>query len=614
MAAHLAFKKPKRFLIDPRSSWKLGAWDGTGGIILIYTAIVTPYEVAFLPAGGTWLDGRFLFNRAIDLFFLCDMFVQLFVMYPAERLQHVELNSMESHVPAPVQFRKNQVEMISEHRKIALHYLSTWFLVDLISVLTGVVDIIMVTPIASSQGDGIGIEQLRVLRVLRVLRLFKLVRLLKTSRLIARWQSAVALDFSTQTLLSCIVMYLCAGHWFACCLVLTTTLADSPAFTWLAAKGYCVQTESPETLRHTATWELQPPPVMPELAHLDDVYCVSAFELWIASYYWMMQLISGSAGGETNQFDLTSTEQVVFTFLTICSCMLSSQIIASFCDVLSNLNPDNTTFRNRMDHLNRFGRQKKLSHDARRRLREYLIRTKNVQSGESQRELISLMSPKLQGELSLQVSGPWLLTVPFLKNAETQCAVQIALALRSRVYVPTELLPADCMYMVSTGMVVHMGRIYGGGQMWGTDSILCRVDLRSRPARALTYVEVDYIHREDILEVVHSFHMWTLADGSEVAVVDYPLAVRRARWYTVRLGIIREYHRVRSKTNANASPSDVYKAWRNSLESMDGVGHEIKDPALASGTDSDRPGRLNLGGRAPMSVLWRPPKEIQQWM
>ena len=98
---------------------------------------------------------------------------------------------------------------------------------------------------------------------------------------------------------------------------------------------------------------------------------------------------------------------------------------------------------------------------------------------------MGLMSPKLQGLLSLQVNGSWIPTVPFLRTlstkqgAELACCVRIALTLQPSVYIPTELLPADSMYHLASGTVVHRGHIVAGrGKIWGDDCILHRVDLR----------------------------------------------------------------------------------------------------------------------------------------
>ena len=297
MTALLAQKKKRRFLIDPRTSIRLAWWDSAGGSVLVFTALITPFEVAFLPPDDTPLSARFVANRFIDVFFLCDMLLQLMIMYPSE---HVPLaqGSSGDEPKALVQRTSSQLEMVRNHRSIAMRYLRGWFAIDLISVLTCLIDILpFIMSTRPSNEDAI--DSLRILRVLRVMRLIKLVRLLKTSRLLTRWQTSIALDNSTQTILSTLSSYLVAGHWFACLLVLTTTVADTPLHTWLGAKGYCVRADDPSaTLRPGAHWELQPVPHLPSLAHLDNVYCVSAFDLWCASYFWMIQIVSGTAGGE----------------------------------------------------------------------------------------------------------------------------------------------------------------------------------------------------------------------------------------------------------------------------------------------------------------------------
>ena len=55
---------PPSWLIDPRECKWLGYWDGTTSFALIFTAIVTPVEVAFLESADSWKDALFLVRRA----------------------------------------------------------------------------------------------------------------------------------------------------------------------------------------------------------------------------------------------------------------------------------------------------------------------------------------------------------------------------------------------------------------------------------------------------------------------------------------------------------------------------------------------------------------------
>ena len=54
----------------------MGYWDQTIMLILIWTALVTPFEVSFLEPDYNWL---FVVNRVIDCIFLTDMVFTFFM-------------------------------------------------------------------------------------------------------------------------------------------------------------------------------------------------------------------------------------------------------------------------------------------------------------------------------------------------------------------------------------------------------------------------------------------------------------------------------------------------------------------------------------------------------
>jgi hypothetical protein len=76
-------KKPW-YIIDPRSSTFMSYWDSSTAIALIFTAVVTPFEVAFLTGPLDPLSGLFIVNRLVDAIFVVDMILQFFVMYQRE--------------------------------------------------------------------------------------------------------------------------------------------------------------------------------------------------------------------------------------------------------------------------------------------------------------------------------------------------------------------------------------------------------------------------------------------------------------------------------------------------------------------------------------------------
>jgi hypothetical protein len=60
-------EKEDRYLIDPRRGSWMTWWDITVMLALLFTAIVTPVEVAFIPPGGACVTPLFAINRLVDV-------------------------------------------------------------------------------------------------------------------------------------------------------------------------------------------------------------------------------------------------------------------------------------------------------------------------------------------------------------------------------------------------------------------------------------------------------------------------------------------------------------------------------------------------------------------
>lgn len=66
---------------EKRARHFLRIWDTVTALALVYTATITPFETAFLPATlgpAAWADPWFIINRVLDGVFFCDMVLQVF--------------------------------------------------------------------------------------------------------------------------------------------------------------------------------------------------------------------------------------------------------------------------------------------------------------------------------------------------------------------------------------------------------------------------------------------------------------------------------------------------------------------------------------------------------
>jgi hypothetical protein len=341
------------------------------------------------------------------------------------------------------------------------------------------------------------IARFKAFRVIRVCRLIKLTRLLRASRMLKRWETRMSLNYASLALLRVVFVYFIASHWAACVLLLPTTFTDSPMETWLGYYDYCVSepqavTQAFETSAANPLVEsnevsadeyalctqgrgLDARPAL-AMARLNQgmcsVRCASTNDLYVAALYMALQLMSGTTGGEFTFLVYSMGERVIFSLLIVVGVLLWGHVIGTFVTVIGQYNPDlnwfaqpdsdrdssNTPwvrsanlpvffpqlialstylpdcrFRMTMDALNNFMEINQLPDEMRMRLREYFQQTRHVNRGQQRRKLLSLMSPQLQGEVCMRMNSKWIDKVRFLRGAEKELKVMVAISLAPAV-------------------------------------------------------------------------------------------------------------------------------------------------------------------------------------
>jgi len=181
--------KRQWWVIDPRTMTSIAYWDLFTSLALLYVAIVTPYEVGFVPPPPPpkWSDTLFLVNRFVDVIFIVDMLLQFRLAYKQDDV--------------------SGTRWVTDPSSIIHHYAcSFWFPLDLFSVLTSTFDLV---------GDE-SVEDLIALRSLRTLRLIKLVKLARSSRIFKRWEMQMSINYELLSLCFVLVGILLVCHWTAC--------------------------------------------------------------------------------------------------------------------------------------------------------------------------------------------------------------------------------------------------------------------------------------------------------------------------------------------------------------------------------------------------------------
>ena len=163
------------------------AWDWLILLLVIYTAIVTPYTAAFLMHEDGLNRPRARPSRAlnvieliVDVMFIIDLLVNLRTTYV-----------------------KHNEELVTQASQIAKHYLKGWFLID----MTAAIPFDILFSLMQTKGLGGG-ESTTLMGLLKTARLLRLVRI---ARKLDRYS-----EYGIGVLILLTATFALIAHWLAC--------------------------------------------------------------------------------------------------------------------------------------------------------------------------------------------------------------------------------------------------------------------------------------------------------------------------------------------------------------------------------------------------------------
>jgi len=465
--------QPQHYLIDPHCEY-MKYWDLVLSVALLFTGIVTPYEVIFV-GRVKWDNWLFIVNRIVDIIFCKDMIMQFF------------LKVETGHVG------KTGTVTLKDPWAIRKRYLTRWFVIDLISIMQ--FDIFFMF----YEGPE-SLSRIKFLRCLRLIRLIKLVRILKSSRLIVRWQNYFAISFATQKLAKFTFGLFLSSHWMAC---LWGMVGISIGYELCEKDGTLIAYDEEPTAQ--ISW-------VTTLYNHDNGGTLSPddpcdpWHVYMASLHWSVMTITSIGYGDI--VPVRDAEYVTCIFCMLFGGILWAYIIGSTCSLIANADPVESNFETNTDLLNHMLTEADVPHVQRSVYRGYLREAKSRDTLVQFREVARRFSPALKGQLLMHVSRHWIGKIYYLAGAPEQCLMEIADSVDTQFYSRKEVLVgiSDKLCALERGTLAKAGHILTPGSAFHLDFIVSNPKWRKREqAVSLTYTLLLVLDRDRFFEVIQPY-------------------------------------------------------------------------------------------------------------
>ena len=384
-------------------------WDAIIILALVYTALVTPVDTVFLQ-----VDLNFLFwvNRVVDSIFVVDIILNFITT-----------------------INKNGV-VVRNHSIIASVYLRGWFILDVISVIPfGVIGFL----IGEAGGEGgSALQRFKILRIIRLFRLVKLLRLVRASRILDRWESAMAMNFGVLKLLKLSAGVLLLAHWMACGFKLVVEF-EAQENNWLSnyfnALGY-----NPEDFEGIETWARQ----------------------YLAALYWAVMTTTTIGYGDITP--VTDGERVFGIFTMMIGGTVYAYVVGGICGIFASMDEETAAYHHKLDFMNSHMDEREYPHELRLQVRAHLNSMRKIARIERVNGIFHELSPDLRGHATRWVNRRPLTAIPYTSfakesNERAQFITSLALQLKVACFPRGERLAkpgdfSDKLYIVCKGKLL----------------------------------------------------------------------------------------------------------------------------------------------------------------
>ncbi|XP_060683740.1 potassium voltage-gated channel subfamily H member 7-like [Hemiscyllium ocellatum] len=439
-------------------------WDWLILLLVIYTAIFTPYSAAFLLNDreeqkrrecGYSCSPLNVVDLIVDIMFIIDILINF-------RTTYVNQNE----------------EVVSHPAKIAIHYFKGWFLIDMVAAIP--FDLL----IFGSGSD----ETTTLIGLLKTARLLRLVRVARKLDRYSEYGAAVLM------LLMCIFALI--AHWLACI--------------W-----YAIGNVERPYLVHKIGWLDSLGQQIEKRYNISDASSgPSIKDKYVTALYFTFSSLTSVGFG--NVSPNTNSEKIFSICVMLIGSLMYASIFGNVSAIIQRLYSGTARYHMQMLRVKEFIRFHQIPNPLRQRLEEYFQHAWTYTNGIDMNMVLKGFPECLQADICLHLNQALLQNCKAFKGASKGCLRALAMKFKTTHAPPGDTLVHSgdiltALYFISRGSIEILKEnivvaILGKNDIFGE-----MIHLYARPGksnadvRALTYCDLHKIQREDLLEVLDMY-------------------------------------------------------------------------------------------------------------
>ncbi|XP_063210521.1 potassium voltage-gated channel subfamily H member 4 isoform X2 [Chroicocephalus ridibundus] len=487
----VASVQKSRFILLHYSIFK-ALWDWLILLATFYVAVTVPYNVCFTGTEDSLSAARstIVSDIAVEMLFILDIILNFRTTYVSQSGQ-----------------------VVYDPRSICIHYVATWFFVDLIAALPF---------------DLLYVFNVTVTSLVHLLKTVRLLRLLRLLQKLDRYS-----QYSAMVLTLLMSMFALLAHWMACI--------------WYVIGRKEMESNDPRT------WEIG---WLHELGkRLEAPYInnsaggPSVRSAYIASLYFTLSSLTSVGFG--NVCANTDAEKIFSICTMLIGALMHAVVFGNVTAIIQRMYSRRSLYHTRMKDLKDFIRVHRLPQQLKQRMLEYFQTTWSVNNGIDANELLHDFPDELRADVAMHLNKD-ILQLPVFETASRGCLRSLSLHIKTSFCAPGEYLlrQGDALqanYFVCSGSLEVLRdnvvlAILGKGDLIGAD--LCSTDQvikTNADVKALTYCDLQYIGLRGLCEVlqlypeyaskftadIHQDLTFNLREGSEMeGLCRYPRSPR----------------------------------------------------------------------------------------